>query len=144
MTWPSRTAGSRGLGAVRRSAAAGLGSSASEKYGTVAGSTSASRPRRSRSVVARSTYQASSRRPARSSASRTRSKVRPSFITAAESVPASRAASSSGGSVPGSTVRISSRSTSGRPSTADAALTEVTPGTTSVSYRWASRLCMCM
>jgi hypothetical protein len=105
---------------------------ASEKYGTVAGSMSASRPARSRSVVARSTYQASSRRPARSSAERTFSKVRPSFMMATESVPVRRATSSSAGSVPGSTVSTSSRSISGRPSTAAAALTEVTPGTTSV------------
>jgi hypothetical protein len=59
--------------------------------------------------------------------------VRPSFITAAASVSRSFCASTSGGSVPGSTVRISSRSHNGRPSTAAAALTDVTPGTTSQS-----------
>ncbi len=52
--------------------------------------------------------------------------------------------SSSSGSVPGRMVRTSSPSTSGVPSRAAAALTEVTPGMTSVSYRSASRLCMCM
>ena len=57
---------------------------------------------------------------------------------------ASHSASSSAGSVPGSTVSTSSRSTSGRPTAAAAPLTLVTPGTTSVGYRWASRLCMCM
>ena len=49
---------------VGGAAATALGSSASEKYGTDAGSTSASAAVRCRSVVARSTYHASSSRPA--------------------------------------------------------------------------------
>ncbi len=61
-----------------------------------------------------------------------------------ESSPWMRSASWSGGRMPGSTVRTSSASTSGVPSAAAAALTDVTPGTTSVSYRLARRLCMCM
>lgn len=99
---------------------------------------------RSPAMVARSTYRASASRPDASKARRTAGKVRPSFITTAESVDASRAVSSSSGRVPGRIVRISSPSTSGVPSRAAAALTEVTPGTTSAVYRSASRLCMCM
>ncbi len=121
-----------------------LGSTASEKYGTVSGSTSDSGAVRCLPVVARSTYHASSSRPAASSAVRTPLNVRPSFMTAAESVCARCSASTSGGSVPGRIVSTSSRSTSGLPSTADPALTDVTPGTTSVGYRSASRLCRCM
>ncbi len=83
-------------------------------------------------MVARSTYWASASRPARSRARRTVGKVRPSFMITAESVDAIRAASSSSGSVPGRIVSTSSASTSARPSRAAAALTEVTPGTTSV------------
>ena len=59
-------------------------------------------------------------------------------------VPLSRRASSSRPSVPGSTVSTSSPSTSGIASAADAALTEVMPGTTSVRNRLLIRLCMCM
>ncbi len=81
--------------------------------------------------MARSTYQASSSLPASASAVRTEPKVRPSFITTAASVSASRLASSGAGSVPGSTVSTSSRCTRGRPSTAEAAPTELTPGTAS-------------
>jgi hypothetical protein len=98
----------------------------------VSGSTSASGIVRCWAVVARSTYKARSSTPAASKASRTLRNVRPSFITAAESVVASHSASSSVSSVPGSTVSTSSRSTRGRPSTAAAPLTLVTPGTTSV------------
>ena len=111
---------------------AGLGSSASEKYGTSCGSTSRSRTARCSGVEARSTYQAAGPRPASSIAPLTVSNVRPSFSTAAESVSASRRASSARGRVPGRIVSTSSRSTSGRPSAAAAALTDVTPGTTSV------------
>ena len=93
---------------------------------------SASAPVRSPAIVARSTYRASASRPERSSARRTGGKVRPSFITTAESVEARRAVSSSSGSVPGRIVSTSSPSTSGVPSRAAAALTEVTPGITSV------------
>lgn len=82
---------------------------------------------------ARSTYRASSSRPARSRARFTVGKVRPSFITTAESVPARRAVSSSSGRVPGMIVRTSSASHSGSPSRAAAADTEVTPGMTVVS-----------
>jgi hypothetical protein len=53
-------------------------------------------------------------------------------MTTAESVEASRAVSSSSGSVPGMTVSTSSASHSGVPSRAAAALMEVTPGMTSV------------
>ncbi len=95
-------------------------------------------------MVARSTYRASGSRPDASNARRTAGKVRPSFITTAESVAARRAVSSSSGRVPGRMVSTSSPSTSGVPSRAAAALTEVTPGITSVAYRSASRLCMCM
>ncbi|GAA3316869.1 hypothetical protein GCM10020219_036990 [Nonomuraea dietziae] len=84
-------------------------------------------------VVARSTYQASSSRPASASASLTFSNVRPSLSTATESALLSFSAITSAGSVPGRTVSVSSCSTSGRPSTAAAPATDVTPGTTSVS-----------
>ena len=112
----------------------GSGSSASEKYGTLVRVDLGQRRRCAAApVVARSTYQASSSRPAsvqRRRAPRRRcgraSAPRPSRCR-----PAARRAPRPG-SVPGSTVRTSSRSTSGRPSTAAAALTEVTPGTTSV------------
>ncbi|GAA3003708.1 hypothetical protein GCM10020229_14590 [Kitasatospora albolonga] len=93
---------------------------------------SASAPVRSPAMVARSTYEASASRPERSKAERTAGKVRPSFITTAESAPDRRAVSSSSGRVPGMMVRVSSASHSGLPSRAAAALTEVTPGTTSV------------
>ncbi len=136
-TWPSASATGAGPSPIR------LGSTATEKYGTVEGSTSASGAVRSPAMVARSTYCASASRPARSSARRTVGKVRPSFMMTAESVDASRAANSSSGSVPGRMVSTSSASTSGLPSRAAAALTEVTPGTTSVGYRSARRLCMC-
>ncbi len=65
-------------------------------------------------------------------------------MIAAAPVPLSRRASSSRPSVPGSTVSTSSPSTSGMASAADAALTEVMPGTTSVRNRPLIRLCMCM
>ncbi len=65
-------------------------------------------------------------------ARRTVGKVRPSFMTTAESVAASRAVSSSSGSVPGRIVSTSSASASGVPRRAAAALREVTPGMTSV------------
>ncbi len=81
--------------------------------------------------MARSTYHASSSRPAAARASRTPGKFRPSFMIAAESVAARWAASTSGDNVPGSTVSTSSCSTSGEPSSAAAPATEVTPGTTS-------------
>ena len=54
-------------------------------------------------------------------------------MTTAASLARSRAASTSGGSVPGRTVRMSSRRTSGVPAAAVAALNDVTPGTTSVA-----------
>lgn len=95
-----------------------LGSTATEKYGTVSPSTSASGRMRSPSMNARSTYCASSSRPARSSARRTAGKVRPSFMITAESAAAIRAVSSSSGSVPGMTVSVSSASVSGWPSRA--------------------------
>ena len=104
-----------------------------EKYGTDSGSTSVNRSWRSSVVLARSTYRASSARPARRSAARTPVNVRPSFITAAASVSARRRTSSSSPSVPGSTVRTSSRSTRGVPRAALAADTLVTPGTTSAT-----------
>lgn len=84
-------------------------------------------------MVARSTYRASGSRPDASNARRTAGNVRPSFITTAESVAARRAVSSSSGSVPGRIVSTSSASTSGVPRRAAAALTDVTPGMTSVS-----------
>ena len=65
------------------------------------------------------------------------------MITAA-SVSASLRRSSSGGSVPGRIVSTSSPWTSGVPVAAEAALTEVTPGTITASNRCVSRLCMCM
>ncbi len=129
---PTTTTSPRPTGSLRP-AATRLGRTATEKYGTPSASTSASRAVRSPSIVARSTYRASSSRPALSSARRTLGKVRPSFITTAESVAASRAVSSSSGSVPGSTVSTSSPSTSGCPSRAEAAANDVTPGTTSVA-----------
>ncbi len=122
----------------------GLGSTASEKYGTVAGSTAPSGAMRWPEVVARSTYQVSARRPAAVKASRTPGKVRPILSTTAVSVPAIRSARAAGGSVPGSTVRTSLPSTSGRPSTAHPADRDVTPGTTSVGYRSARRRCRWM
>ena len=65
-------------------------------------------------------------------------------MIAAAPVPLSLCASSSRPSVPGSTVSTSSPSTSGIASAADAALTDVMPGTTSVRNRLLIRLCMCM
>ena len=56
-------------------------------------------------------------------------KCRPTFMIAAASVCRSRSASTSGDSVPGQHVSTSSPSTSGVPIAADAALTDVTPGT---------------
>ena len=115
-----------------------------EKYGTAAGSTSTTGSTDSRSLDARSTYSASSSRPACASASRTAGNVRPSFMIAAPWVSASRRASSGVGSVPGSTVSTSSCRTSGVPAAAAAADTEVTPGTTSVGNRPLSRSCRYM
>ncbi len=65
-------------------------------------------------------------------------------MIAAAPVPLSRRVSSSRPSVPGSTVSTSSPSTSGVASAADAALTEVMPGTISVRKLLLIRLCMCM
>lgn len=90
-----------------------LGRTATEKYGTDAGSMSARSPVRSPAIVARSTYRASASLPDASNAPRTAGNVRPSFITTAVSVAARRAVSSSSGSVPGRIVRISSPSTRG-------------------------------
>ncbi len=116
-----------------------------EKYGTAAGSTSTTGSTDScASLDARSTYTASSSRPACASASRTAGNVRPSFMIAAPCVSASRRASSGVGSVPGSTVSTSSCRTSGVPAAAAAADTEVTPGTTSVGNRPLSRSCRYM
>ena len=78
------------------------------------------------------------------SASTTAGNVRPSFMITAPSLSASRRASSAVGSVPGSTVSTSSWRTSGVATAADAALTEVTPGTTSPPNRSASRSCRYM
>lgn len=68
------------------------------------------------------------------------------MIAAASAPPAAdrRDASSGRPSVPGSTVSTSFPSTSGTPNAAEAALTEVTPGTISVRNRALIRLCMCM
>ena len=52
--------------------------------------------------------------------------------------------SSSTGRVPGIIVSTSSPWTRGVPVAADAALTEVTPGTITASKRSVSRVCMCM
>ena len=57
---------------------------------------------------------------------------------------ASRRVSSATGSVPGSTVSTSSCRTSGVAAAADAALTDVTPGTISQRNRSASRSCRYM
>ena len=84
-------------------------------------------------------------RPASATASRTVVNVRPSFSTAAESVSARRRASSSRGSVPGSTVSTSSRSTSGRPQRRRRrAHRRDTGHDLGAVARCASRLCMCM
>ncbi len=104
-----------------------------EKYGTASASTSATGTMRCPPIDARSTYTASSSRPAWASAARTAGKVRPSFMIAAPSVSARRRASSGSGSVPGSTVSTSVRRTSGSAAAAAAADTDVTPGTTSVA-----------
>jgi hypothetical protein len=71
-------------------------------------------------------------------------KCRLTFMIAAPFVARSRSASSAGGSVPGSTVSTSSPSTSGVAIAADAALTDVTPGTMWVSNSGEIRLCMCI
>ena len=65
------------------------------------------------------------------------------MITAA-SVSARRRASSLTGSVPGSTDNTSSPVASGVPIAAEAALTDVTPGTITALKRSANRVCMCM
>ena len=65
-------------------------------------------------------------------------------MIAAASVPRSRRVSSSAPSVPGSTVSTSFPSTSGIDSAADAALTEVIPGTITAVNRLLIRLCICM
>ncbi len=101
-------------------------------YGTLP-STSRSADTRSSVELARSTYTARSATPACSAAPRTPSNVRPSLMTTAASVVRKRAATMSGESVPGRTVRTSSRLASGVPAAAAAALNDVTPGITSVS-----------
>ncbi len=65
------------------------------------------------------------------------------MITAA-SLSASRRVSSAVGSVPGRIDSTSSPCTSGVAIAAEAALTEVTPGTITASKRSVSRVCMCM
>ena len=118
----------------RRSPVSGLGSRAREKYGTLAGSTSASGSVRCRSVRGPLDVAGRGRaRPARSNASRTCGNVRPELHHDGRvgRRPAARRARRRG-SVPGRTVSTSSRSTSGRPTAAAAPLTLVTPGTTSV------------
>ncbi len=62
----------------------------------------------------------------------------------AASVSESRRWSSSAGSVPGRIVSTWSPWTSGVATAADAALTEVTPGTITASKRSVRRVCMCM
>jgi hypothetical protein len=83
-------------------------------------------------------------RPAASSARRTAGKVLPSFMITAPWVSASRRASSGSGIVPGRTVSTSVWRTRGLATAAEAAATEVTPGTTSVWNRPESRSCMYM
>ena len=87
---------------------------------------------RAPSSPARRTRRGRRPRPA-PAASRTFAKLRPSFITTAASVVASRVASTSAGSVPGSIGEASRRGAraAGRP-LALAALSDVTPGTTTV------------
>jgi hypothetical protein len=104
----------------------------SEKYGTEPASTSLTGSHRPSGIDARSTYSAWSSRPAASSARRTAGNVRPSFITIAASVSASRRASSGSGSVPGSTVSTSVCRTNGLAAAAVAAAKAGTPGTISV------------
>ena len=62
----------------------------------------------------------------------------------AASVSASRRSSSSAGSVPGRMVSTWSPWTRGVAIAADAALTDVTPGTITASKRSVSRVCICM
>ena len=115
------------------------GTTTSDMYGTCDGSTCVTGRRRSPSRLARSTYQARSSRPAWASASRTFAKVRPSFMMTAASVSARRRAISVTGRVPGSTVSTSSCRHNPVDRPADAAETDVTPGTTWASKRSASR-----